>query len=265
LLLGMAGAWWVQSRGDSAELQRALQQLESPEVTERHRAVQAIQELAPRSATGIAQACGQLASLIRTHQQPPSSDPPMSQVPALEDRSPDAQAAVQALSQLRCVSRPGGVRLNEVDLRKAQLPGAYLPGASITWSDLRQLRLSEARLEGARLVGSSLDYANLEAARLTGADLRGARMEGVQLRQANLQRADLGVELTSGRRVYLGAADLTGADLRGADLRGAELRAAVLRGVALDGATADASTTWPRGFDPTAAGVKLVSSTMVAP
>jgi uncharacterized protein YjbI with pentapeptide repeats len=277
LLLGSVGAWWVQTRGSRSEFDQTLGQLESPDVSVRHRAVLTIQELAPRSATDLAQACGQLASLLRTHQKPPSSDPPMSQVPALQDRSPDAQAAIQALSQLRCVEQREGVRLNEVDLRKAQLPQTYFPGASITWSDLRQLRLSEARLQGARLVGSNLDYANLEAAQLTDADLRGARMEGVQLRQANLQRADLGPELTSGRRVYLAAADLTGADLRGANLRGADLsdtgiepatlrnahlegaqlQDAVLGGVALDGATADASTEWPAGFDPTAAGVKV--------
>jgi uncharacterized protein YjbI with pentapeptide repeats len=278
LLLGSVGAWWLQTRGSRSEFDHALGQLESPDVSVRHRAVQTIQELAPRSATDLAQACGQLASLIQTHNKPLSSDSPMSQVPALQDRSPDAQAAIQALSQLRCVSQPGGVRLNEVDLRKAQLPHTYFPGGSITWSDLRQLRFSEARLQGARLVGSNLDYANLEAAQLTDADLRGARMEGVRLRQANLQRADLGAELTSGRRVYLGAADLTGADLRGANLRtadlsggkgiesatlrnthleGAQLQDAVLGGVALDGATADASTEWPAGFDPVAAGVKV--------
>jgi uncharacterized protein YjbI with pentapeptide repeats len=278
LLLGSAGAWWVQIRESRSELDQTLGQLESPDVSVRHRAIQAIQELAPRSATDIAQACGQLISFIQTHQQPPSSDPPMSRLPALQERSPDVQAAAQALSQLRCVSQREGVRLNEVDLRKAQLPGTYFPSASITWSDLRQLRLSAARLEGARLVGSNLDYANLEAAQLTDADLRGARMEGVQLRQANLQRADLGAELTSGRRVYQAAADLRGADLRGADLRGADLSGsghiqsatlqgsrlegarlqdAVLDGVALDGAIADRSTEWPPGFNPAAAGVRV--------
>jgi uncharacterized protein YjbI with pentapeptide repeats len=276
LLLG-SGARWLQTRGSSSEYDLTLGQLQSPDVSVRHRAVQAIQELTPRSAADLGQACGQLVSLIQTHNKPPRSDPPMSQVPTLQDRSPDAQAAAQALSQLRCVSQPVGVRLNEVDLRKAQLPQTYFPGASITWSDLRQLRLSEARLEGARLVGSNLDYANLEAARLTDADLRGARMEGVQLRRATLQRADLGPELTSGRRAYLAAADLTGADLHGADLRGADLsdqgikpamlrnahlegaqlQDAMLGGVVLDGATADASTEWPAGFNPAAAGVQM--------
>ena len=281
LLLGLAGGTlWFRTRESRTKFDRALQQLESPDASERRTAVRTIEELAPRSAAQVGQACGELVTLIRTRQKPPSSDPPMSEVPTLEERSPDAHAAVHAISQLRCVGQGEGVHLNEVDLRKAQLRHTYFPGAGITWSDLRQLNLSGARLEDARLVGSNLDYANLEEANLADAELRGARMEGVRLRRANLQRADLGSDLTSGRRVYLAAADLTGADLRGANLRGVNLsgggrigsatlrnarlegtrlQGAVLSGVALDGATADASTEWPAGFDPAAAGV------MVAP
>jgi uncharacterized protein YjbI with pentapeptide repeats len=277
-VLVTGGLWWFQTRDPRTEFERALRQLDSPDATERRAAVRTIEELAPRSAAHVTQACSQLATLIRTYHKPPNPDPPMSKVPTLEERAPDAHAAVQAMSRLRCVGQAEGVHLNEVDLRKAQMRHTYFPGAAITWSDLRQVSLLGARLEGARFVGSNLDYANLEEANLADVELRGARMEGVHLRRADLRRADLGAELTSGRRVYLAAADLTGADLRAADLRGAtlsggrrikpatlrdtrlegtQLQDTVLDGVALDGATADASTKWPAGFDPVTAGVRV--------
>jgi hypothetical protein len=126
------GIVWFRARASKSEFERTLQQLESPDAAERRRAVRTIQALAPESATHIAEACGQLASLIRAHQKPPRSDPPMSKVPTLVERSPDAQAAAQAMSQLRCVRQPEGVRLNEVDLRKAQLRHTFFPGALIT-------------------------------------------------------------------------------------------------------------------------------------
>jgi hypothetical protein len=279
LVIGVTGAaWWLTTSASSDEFARALQQLDSPDATVRQRAVRAVQALAPRSAAHRSQACSKLTALIRDHQHPSRADPPMSKIPSLQERSPDAQAAVQAIGQLRCVDQPEGVHLNEVDLRKAQLANSYFPDAAITWSDLRQATLVRARLEGAQLIGSNLDYANLEQATLTDAVLRGARMEGVHLRGAKLHGADLSVELTTGRRVALAAADLTGADLRGANLRGADLSGggpipsaslrgahlegaqltgAVLDGVALDDATADATTQWPAGFDPAAAGVRM--------
>ena len=277
LVIGAAAAWW-RSTSSGTEFQRALGQLDSPDATIRQRAVGAVQELTPRFPARRSPACGALVALIRNHQHLPRADPPMSKVPSLSERSPDTQAAVQAISHLGCVDQPEGVHLNEVDLRKAQLSHSSLPGAAITWSDLRQATLVGSRLEAARLIGSNLDYANLEQARLDDAELRGARMEGVRLRGANLQGADLSVELTTGRRVELAGADLTGADLRGADLRGVDLsgggpipsatlrgahlegtqlRGAKLDGVALDGATADVATRWPAGFDPAAAGVQL--------
>jgi uncharacterized protein YjbI with pentapeptide repeats len=278
LVIGTAAAWWRSTSTSGTEFQRTLGQLDSPDATIRQRAVGAIQDLAPRSPARRSPACGALVALIRNHQHLPHADPPMSKVPSLSERSPDTQAAVQAISHLGCVDQPEGVHLNEVDLRKAELSHSSLPGAAITWSDLRQATLVGTRLEAARLIGSNLDYANLEQARLADAELCGARMEGVHLRGANLHGADLSVELTTGRRVELAGADLTGADLRGADLRGVDLSGggpipsatlrgahlegtqltgAKLDGVTLDGATADVATRWPAGFDPAAAGVQL--------
>jgi uncharacterized protein YjbI with pentapeptide repeats len=86
--------------------------------------------------------------------------------------------------------------LQELDLERAQLTGAFLMMANLT--------------------GARLTSANLTGADLTGADLKGADLKGADLTGADLTGADLaGADLTG--------ADLTGADLRGADLRGANL------------------------------------------
>jgi uncharacterized protein YjbI with pentapeptide repeats len=44
-------------------------------------------------------------------------------------------------------------------------------------------------------------------------------------------------------------------DLRGTSLQGTNLRGQNLSTARLTGATADSNTTWPKGFDPKAAGV----------
>ncbi|MDR1563905.1 MAG: pentapeptide repeat-containing protein [Oscillospiraceae bacterium] len=70
---------------------------------------------------------------------------------------------------------------------------------------------SRANLRGADLRGADLSYANLRGADLRGADLRGADLSYADLRGADLRGADLSY------------ADLRGADLSRADLRGAYL------------------------------------------
>ena len=71
---------------------------------------------------------------------------------------------------------------------------------------------------------------------------------GADLRRADLFGADLeGVDLSG--------ADLNEANLYEADLNGADLGGALLSGVNLTGARANKNTTWPKGFDPVAAGV----------
>ena len=102
----------------------------------------------------------------------------------------------------------------------------------------------------------SLGGANLIEADLGGADLRGANLHGADLRNADLRGANLrGADL---RGAYLRGADLRGADLRGADLRGADLIGANLRGANLEDAKYTKEITWPKGFDPEAAGAKLI-------
>ena len=73
------------------------------------------------------------------------------------------------------------------------------------------------------------------------------------------------------RGSFLGDSDLRGAKLRGADLRGADLRYATklrganpsgdadLSGAKLSGAKYTVDTEFPHSFDPTAAGMVLIS------
>ena len=60
-----------------------------------------------------------------------------------------------------------------VDLRGADLRGAYLTGANLRRADLR-----DANLTGAYLSRADLTGANLRGAYLTGADLRDANLRG---------------------------------------------------------------------------------------
>ncbi len=55
-------------------------------------------------------------------------------------------------------------------------------------------------------------------------------------------------------------AELWWANLEGANLSGTNLRGQNLSTARLTGATADSNTTWPKGFDPKAAGVIFVDT-----
>jgi hypothetical protein len=151
------------------------------------------------------------------------------QLPWLQHRLPDVQAAMTVLGR-RLPSRDRlDLYLSRVDLRRAYLSDAWLAGTEMrhanlarAWmrrvhlehSDLGHTDLREARMEGARLTGANLSHTYLQGAQLIGADLRGANLQGARLE----------------------GADLTGAHLEGADLTAA---------------TFDATTMWPEGFRPT--------------
>ena len=85
-------------------------------------------------------------------------------------------------------------------------------------------------LEGADLHGAFLESAALTFARLEGADLRNAALDGANLSYAHLEGADL-----SG--AHLIRAILFGAHLEGTSLRGSRLERADLREVTLDSKT----------------------------
>jgi hypothetical protein len=107
----------------------------------------------------------------------------------------------------------------------------------------RQRRLQEQELRLAVSVNRDLTGADLQTGNFSHAYLKGKILV-----ETNLRRADLSYS-------NLGDANLTNADLRGASLFNANLR-----GARLQGAIADLTTTWPRGFRPAAAGVKVRQS-----
>ena len=88
---------------------------------------------------------------------------------------------------------------------RADLSGANLSRANLSWANLSGADLSGANLSRAKLSGANLSWADLSRADLSGADLSGA----------NLSRAKLSWADLSG-------ADLSGANLSWADLSGAE-------------------------------------------
>lgn len=146
-----------------------------------------------------------------------------------------------------------------VDLRMADLTGAYLQGANLKRANLEGVTLKGANLWKTSLWGANVREANLRRANLEGADLReanfrGANLEDADLREANLRAANLqdtnlrGADLESANlwlakltnavleRAYLVGANLQGALLQAANLRGAQLDTAELQGANLQGA-----------------------------
>ena len=73
----------------------------------------------------------------------------------------------------------------------ADLTGAWLPGANLSYANLTNADLTGAWLPGANLYGAQLPGANLSYANLTNADLTGAQLPGANLSYANLSRSIL--------------------------------------------------------------------------
>lgn len=125
---------------------------------------------------------------------------------------------------------------NEEDL-------ARLRQGVVVWNEWRARNIAAAvHLEDANLKGADLEGANLRAAKLTFADLEGANLRkadlsGADLFEAILDRADLeGANLARAylrraglRRAHLSAASLSEANLYWASLHGADLQRANLQ------------------------------------
>lgn len=86
-----------------------------------------------------------------------------------------------------------------------------------------------------------------------GIDFFGANFDGASLRRGHLRKAIL-------REASLKQTVLIGADLRDADLREADLQNAELNEASLSGARYSAGTVFPSGFNPIAAGMKLIET-----
>jgi Pentapeptide repeats (8 copies) len=194
-----------------------------------------------------------LTAFIRSHAPwPPRlpgqyhADAPIDQVPSLQTRAPDVQAALTIIGRRPTQKDDPDPDLNQTDLRRAQLDQANLARAQ-----LDQANLAKALLGGANLEGVWAGDANLEGAFLENASLEEAWLLGANLTRVNLEKANLA-------KATLGEANLTGAWLSEANLTGAWLSEANLTGARLDRALANGQTVWPVGWDRTrraAAGV----------
>src|SRR6266542_4393276 len=171
------------------------------------------------------------------------------QVPLLQSRAPDIQAALTIIGRRPTHKNDPPLDLRQTDLREANLGGANLTGTHLAGANLTRAQLGGADLTGADLTAADLTEAWLDEADLAGADLSGADLTEAWLDGADLTGAQLGrVNLTG---THLAGANLTRAQLGGADLTGAQLGGADLTGAKLGGALANCETVWPDGWDRT--------------
>lgn len=140
-----------------------------------------------------------------------------------------------------------GLKMTNIDLRKAHLEKAMMRNAVLVRCDLR-----EANLRGADLT-SAYVFAKFQKAHLEGARLAQTKMAECEFTGAHLSGADLkGADLT---KADCSKADFSGADLRQARLGDANFRGANLSGVQLEGAYLkdlryDEQTVFSGGFTP---------------
>jgi uncharacterized protein YjbI with pentapeptide repeats len=182
---------------------------------------------------------------------------PLEQLPELEVRAPDVQAALTVIGRNE-PSPTGQARrldLHSVDLRKADLSGAYVQHANLAGAQLEGANLADAQLQDSILAGAQLQDANLVGAQLQRANLASAQLQRANLRYAQLHDVDL-------ERAQLQDANLAGAQLQNAFLAGAQLAKANLADAQLQGASADMRTVWPEEFDWRSAGAMMQSNTV---
>ena len=140
-------------------------------------------------------------------------------------------------------------------LRKADFTGAWMQGAKLGSSDLREAKFECdatrdegpkgpeqrcAQLQGSSFVGSSLEGASFVNAQLDGALFYRAQLEAASFIGAQLNGAALDSAQLQG--ASLDSAHLEGASLVSTKLQGATLDYAILNGASLDGAQLQGAT-----------------------
>ncbi|NER28406.1 MAG: pentapeptide repeat-containing protein [Symploca sp. SIO1C4] len=148
-----------------------------------------------------------------------------------------------------------GIQLSEADLGRANLQQANLGRANLQQAYLLRTNLQQASLWGANLQQAYLLEANLQQAYLWGANLQQAYLEYANLQQVNLGYANL-------QQAYLIGADLQQAYLIGADLQQSFYTDETTSEAACNKVSITPSypcpTKFPEGFNPKAAGMKLI-------
>jgi hypothetical protein len=190
LLLGAYFTWRqlsVTREGQLTErFTRAVDQLGSDHVDVRLGGIYALERIARDSDIDRATIGEVLTAYVRGHAPwPPAqkgqlpADTPVDDVPWLQQRAPDVQAAVTVLGRggfaAAMETRP--LDLSRVDLRRADLRRADLSNAQLQRSNLSGARLSDANLSGAQLPRAYLLQAGLHGANLDGASLMGAHAD----------------------------------------------------------------------------------------
>jgi uncharacterized protein YjbI with pentapeptide repeats len=246
---------------------RAIDQLGHAEVDVRLGGIYALERIANDSPDDRATIAEVLTAFVRGHAPwPPTlsgqyvASAQIDQVPELQVRAPDVQAALTVLVRRQPSPQPSQrLDLHATDLRKALLDGAQLQGVNLADATLQGVRLDGVNLRDADLAGTNFQGASMHRAQLQRARLHGAQLQRVYLAGANFQRADLGsaqlqqavlwganlqdahlagVQLQHALLLYaqLQGANLSGAQLQEAHLPGAQLQAAILLGAQLQAA-----------------------------
>lgn len=134
--------------------------------------------------------------------------------------------------------------LNDVDLSKLDLNGAYLKYANVLGVNLSHVDLSHGEYQGIDLSDAVLSEIDMSESDLRSSNLSGAKLDNAHLNQTNFSNANLaganfiGADLSNS--ILLNAnfvgANLENANLSGADLSGADVREANLSNVNFQGA-----------------------------
>jgi hypothetical protein len=164
---------------------RAIDQLGHAELDVRLGGIYALERIAndsPNDRIAIAEV---LTAFVRGHAPwPPKlagqyrAEAPIEQVPELQVRAPDVQAALTVLGRRQPLPKlRGRLDLEGTDLRKARLEDAELQDASLFNANLQEAILDAANLQGAILYNANLQGAVLAHAH-TGASLACGMIRG---------------------------------------------------------------------------------------
>lgn len=183
---------------------RDISALSSNEAPTRMSALGSLQEFIRHNQSMDAQICVALTSYVRSGKLNPAE---MSSI-----YPQDKQLALNLISSLSKRRGCQKIILDEADLRRANLSGMELAGASFVGSLLDEADLRRSNLSGASFATASLEGTNFANATATEADFTQARLE-----EAIFDCTDL----SSARG--LAGADLVSASLKGTNLKGVDL------------------------------------------
>ncbi|MDJ0554622.1 MAG: serine/threonine-protein kinase [Microcoleaceae cyanobacterium MO_207.B10] len=131
-------------------------------------------------------------------------------------------------------------KYQDLNLKIADLSGAFLGGVNLENVDLEGANLENTNLSDSILVGANLKSANLKGARINSYNYMGDKSQSqAQLQQVNLENANLeNAQLIHSRLQY---ANLEGANLRKSYLFGAHLENTNLKGANLENSLLESS------------------------